>query len=202
VDRTLSGAARVAVLAFCLMVCTAHAADRPWSVGVVIGVAATEDFDDWRSTGIPSHRVRSTSQHYLAGGMVEVRLTRRLSLEGNGLYRPLHFADSEVLADGSEGSGSPATVVTWQFPILAKYRLQSRERGVFVALGPSFRSAGNLNSTSPSKLGVTGGGGVEFHLHRVTIAPALRYTRWSASHAVTWRRERQNQFELVAGISF
>ena len=64
------------------------------------------------------------------------------------VYKPLH---------SSLGPGQGFTVVSWDFPVLAKYHLAKLGRAPFVEAGPSFRVAGNLNGYNPSHFGVTAG---------------------------------------------
>src|SRR5260370_32221195 len=66
-------------------------------------------------------RFCSTSKDYIVGPMMELGLPFHLSVEIDGLYRPLNFTSAAVNPDGSLNSVLPATVVTWEFPVLAKY---------------------------------------------------------------------------------
>ena len=127
--------------------------------------------------------------------MLESGLSKSLSLEVDGLYRPL------ILSEGQR-----ATVLTWEFPVLAKYRLSAHGTRPFVELGPSFRTAGNLSGTNPSRYGVTSGAGVEARTRWLTVSPAFRFTRWTVDpvgdmfspHTYTIR----NRAELLVGFSF
>jgi hypothetical protein len=132
--------------------------------------------------------------------MVEVGMGSRFSVEVDGLFRPLGYTFAGVEPDGTLNSVSPATVVTWEFPILAKYRFSFAGVKPFVEAGPSFRTTGNLNSANPSHSGVTAGLGVEMHLGSLRIAPAVRYTRWAPDpeHDV---RTVANQIEFLVGFS-
>jgi hypothetical protein len=70
-------------------------------------------------------RFWSPSKDYVIGGVLEVRFNPRWSLEVNGLFRQLHGSSATVfLPEGSLGDQSPAPTVTWEFPVLAKYRFQ------------------------------------------------------------------------------
>jgi hypothetical protein len=44
-----------------------------------------------------------------------------MALEIDGLYRPMNFTFSVVLPNEPLNSASPNTIVTWEFPVLAKY---------------------------------------------------------------------------------
>src|ERR1035441_2970944 len=99
----------------------------------------------------------------VAGVMVETPIGERLSIEVDGLYRRLSYEND------------PSVVVTWEIPVLAKYRLSTRTLVPFVEGGPSFRVAGNLNSTNPSHHRLAVGVGTDIRLRRFKIAPAIRY---------------------------
>ena len=147
-------------------------------------------------------RYYSTSKDYIVGPKVEFGFPGRLSVEVDALYRPLHLTMAGVQADGSLNSVSPATVVTWEFPVLAKYKFQARNVWPFIELGPSFRTAGNVNGASPSAYGGTAGLGIEDHVGKVKIAPVVRYTHWAADNEFIGPRSKRNQAELLVGLSF
>ena len=133
---------------------------------------------------------------------MEFRFAGRLRLEVDALYRPLHLTLAGVRADGSLNSVSPTTVVTWEFPVLAKYNFQARNLRPFIELGPCFRTAGNVNGASPSAYGGTAGLGIETHAGKVKIAPVVRYTHWAAENEFIGPRSKRNQAELPVGLSF
>lgn len=184
-----------------------------FSFGVIGGVALTDAFGGHESTGFtigPSGGVEpmrsrsySTLKDYVIGPTLEVGLRcRGLSVEIDALYRPMNLTMAGVRPDGSLHSISPATVVTWQFPALAKYRFGSRPLKPFIEAGPSFRVAGNLNDAAPSAYGGTAGLGVEAQLGRLKIAPVVRYTHWAADADSAGSRTKRNQAELLVGLSF
>ena len=144
-----------------------------------------------------------TSKDYIVGIMVEVSLPLHLAVEADALYRPLNFTNATLLADGELRSISAATVVTWEAPVLAKYRFQCPGVKPFLELGPSFRASWNRNSTNPSTHGLTAGVGVEAHFWKLKIAPAIRYTRWAPDEKpLGLGFTHQDQVELLAEFSF
>lgn len=147
-------------------------------------------------------RYYSTSKDYIVGPKVEFGFPGRLCVEVDALYRPLHLTMAGVQPDGLLNSVSPATVVTWEFPVLAKYNFQTRSLRPFIELGPSFRTAGNVNGASPSAYGGTAGLGLETHVGKVKIAPVVRYTHWAADNEFIGPRSKRNQAELLVGLSF
>jgi hypothetical protein len=172
------------------------------SVGVIGGASLTDAAPDV-TTGVLPFRTRfwSPTRDWVAGVKLELRFQSHFAVEVDGMYRELHITWAAVLADGSLNSVSPSPVVTWEFPVLAKYRFRWGRAAPFFEAGPSFRTTGNLNSY-PSHYGAAAGVGVETRVAGVTIAPVVRYTRWAADIGYSWvARTRQNQVELLVGFS-
>ncbi len=183
-----------------------------FSYGVIGGGALTDAFGHdstafvfGRDGGLESRQQRSysTLKDYVIGPAFEVGIPwRGFSVELNALYRPLNLTMAGVNPDGSLHSISPATVVTWEFPVLAKYRFHLRRVSPFLEAGPSFRTSGNLNGAQPSVYGGTGGVGVDARIWRFRIGPVVRYTHWAAESDRADPRSRRNQVELLLGVSF
>lgn len=164
-----------------------HAAGHPLSLGVLGGLSAIGEFYD-PTTGV-KERIG-----YLAGAAGQLELRQGLALEVDAVYKPLH--------------NSFFTVLTWDFPVLAKYHLAKLGRASFVEAGPSFRAAGNLNGYNPSHFGVTAGGGTEIRKGGALLSTALRYTRWAKDGSpYSWlqpdySRTNANAVELIFGVGF
>ncbi len=154
------------------------------SLGIVVGGSPTDGFQNITEPnpiGTQSTRAYSQAKDWLAGGSLEVRITRAWSIEADAIFRQLHMVQAQPLPGGGGLTPFAKTpVVTWQFPVLAKYRLPGTRVRPFLETGPSFRTAGNLNASNPSKRGYTVGGGIETHWGNLKIAPTVRYTRWAA----------------------
>jgi hypothetical protein len=135
--------------------------------------------------------------------MVEWRFSPHWSVEIDGLYRKLHFTEAFVEPNGLLNSVSPSPVITWEFPILAKYRLNLPRLKPFAEVGPLFRTAGNLNGTNPSHTGITAGLGVELHTAGLTFAPAVRYSHWAADSVSPFinAHSKEDQLEMLVGVS-
>jgi hypothetical protein len=119
----------------------------------------------------------------------------------NGLFRQLHGKGAALLADGTLNSLSPHPVVIWQFPVLAKYRFTVGKLNPFWEAGPSFRTAGNLNSSEPSHHGLTAGAGIEMDWGSWRVAPTARYTRWARDNILgRGARTGPNQVELLVAF--
>jgi hypothetical protein len=176
-----------------------------FSFGVVGGAALTDAFPYHVGSAYMglSSVVFTSNRDYIIGLMTEARLPwPGLSVEVNALYRPMNLTTAGMLTDGSLNGVSPATVVTWQVPVLAKYRFGSGSWRPFIEAGPSFRASGNINNASPSIYGGTAGVGLEASLGRLKVSPVIRYTHWAADSEDAGSRTGRNQVELLIGVSF
>jgi hypothetical protein len=167
-----------------------HAAGHKMSLGVLAGASLLGEFY-FPDTGV-EERIGD-----LGGVSVQLQMRQGLALEVDGIYKPLHIP--------------PDTVLTWDFPVLAKYHLAKLGRAPFVEVGPSFRASGNLNGYNPSHFGVTVGFGAETQKGWALLSTALRYTRWTKdelpNYGSTFRpsdypRTNANAVELILGVSF
>jgi hypothetical protein len=191
-----------AALAACLFHLSIAASGQPVSAGIIGGSSLTQDFQN-RSFGNPAvETIYSTPLRWIAGGMVEVRLPKHLAVEVDGLYHDLAFT--------IEGLGRPLDplhVVTWEVPLLAKYRVSLPRFSPpmvkpFIEAGPSFRAAYNLNGALPSSHGLAAGAGAEVRAWKLRIAPQVRYVRWARDGSHTILRTVPDQAQLLVCISF
>ena len=188
-----------------LLLCISLSGQR-LSLGILGGTAPTDAFQDL--TLIPPQPYAVFSRHaftpkkdLLAGASLEVQLNRRLSIEVDGIFRQLHLKQVIRSTDGSTDTGN-IPVVTWEFPVLAKYRLPMRRATPFVEGGPIFRTIGNLNDTSPSQWGATAGAGLDLHWRSFKISPTVRYTRWRRDDPRYFPTLTvPNQLEILLGFS-
>jgi len=109
-----------------------HVHGRPLGLGLLGGLNGNGEFY-YPGSGV-KERIG-----YLAGASGQLGLFHDLALEVDAVYKPLHNQDF--------------TVLTWDFPVLAKYHLTKLGSAPFVEAGPSFRAAGNLNFYNPSHYG-------------------------------------------------
>jgi hypothetical protein len=171
------------------------------SIGVIGGASPTADFQNHTGGGSFPFINYSTPKRYAIGATLEYRVTSQIAVEADGMFHPLGYTFAGIEAGGSLNSVSPATVVTWEFPVLAKYRSALSGVRPILEAGPSFRTTGNLNSANPSHYGFTGGVGVETHWRSVNIAPVIRYTRWAPDRHVADVKTVADQIELLVGLS-
>ena len=187
---------------------------QQFSLGILGGASATSGFPNrtFASTapglqGTVFTTSSSDAGDYLVGAMVEARLTKHLSIEADGIYRPLNFRSSSSSIPAGPGCAPSNTVLTWEFPVLLKGRFVRipalPSAGAFAEVGPSFRLASNRNDTRPSNRGATGGLGVETIFGPLSVSPTLRYTRWAADPAASTPyvpRTAPNQVETLIGL--
>jgi hypothetical protein len=165
---------------------------RRLSIGLIAGIGLGKDF----KVGSLSPQQTPEANSGIYGAMLETSLPKDWALEVDGLYRPLHGGDVEF--------GQPVRFahLTWEFPVLAKYRFPGNSRiRPFVEGGPSFRAEGNLNLAPVSHFGGTAGAGVEAKLYWLKVSPMLRYTRWSGQASNVSSQAWTNQTQVLVSFS-
>jgi hypothetical protein len=173
------------------------------SVGVVLGATLTPDFSTVRESfsdplGTFSSEFSSGPRSFLGGPMFEVALPKEFFVEFDAILTPVSSHSQGGFVGGSFLYNT--TVVTWNLPLLGKYKFRVRGVKPFVEAGPSFRDASAVRGASP--YGATAGLGIETHFRRVKIAPAVRYTYWGPNSPVPPYLPIRNQVELLAGFFF
>jgi len=186
---------RYGVISLFLVTCRA----QNFSVGFTAGTPLTNAFET-RSVGVPPIASYSQSKDYVVGLTLEYALPGNFSVEGDALYRELHL---EVGLGGLNrvNSVSPSPVVTWELPLMLKYRFRWWKANPFVETGPAFRPTSNLNA-NPSHYGVEAGIGAAMHWKQFEIAPMVRYSRWIHDRAFqNFAESKSDQLELLIGVS-
>jgi hypothetical protein len=175
-----------------------------FSAGMIAGSGLTDGFQDLTTHAVDTvTHFYSDSKDFIVGPMVAVHVPLGFSVEFDALYRPLHLANSTLVAPSTNLSSS-ATVGTWEFPLLLQYRfIPTPIIKPLVEVGPSFR-AGSGQDASPSHHGLTLGAGLEAKILKLRITPQLRFTRWggdSPSMIFAAPRTSLNQVEFLVGFS-
>ncbi len=187
-----------------MLTCHGVVAGQSLHIGVIGGGSLTHGFGRITRSGSPTSLLSYPAHRdYIVGPTIEVGLSEHLAGGVDALYRPLNFTNAILLSDGSVRSVAPATVVTWEFPVLVKYRFGKKAWRPLVEGGPSFRASGNLNNTSPSNKGMVLGVGFEAVFGALRATPSLRYTRWAADRMGAFSgRTNENQVVVLLGLRF
>jgi hypothetical protein len=167
------------------------AAAQPFGAGVKLGSTLNNAITATSTLSIPD------DHHFIVGPYVEVRLPFGFSAELDALHASSLY--SSVLNGGS----------TWQFPLLAKYKLLKGPVKPFIEGGVSFshitdlKNIPDLNHTG--NFGVVLGGGVEVKLLAPRISAEIRYNGWALKNIQSPTglfESNQNQVSFLLGLGF
>ncbi len=156
---------------------------------------------------------------YTVGPAVDFRLFGPLRAEVDALYQPFSFRTSCESCEPAPTYGHTFGNL-WQFSTLLKFRIPTPVLNPFVDAGPSVQLASGITESSynliqptlvstqrPSPNAVPGfsaGGGLEFRLGRLVLAPEGRYTHWFNQNFNPFntpqRGSHLNQLEVLFSI--
>lgn len=187
----------------------ALAFSQPFSAGLKAGIPLT-DFVNTVS-GVTS----TTTNRYLVGPEVELRLPFGFGVEFDVLYRHFDYTDivgyvipvSRVAPAAGTTTGHSGD---WEFPLVAKYKFPTPVVRPYVEGGVAWDTLSGSASTigiatqHTTVEGVVLGAGVDIHALVIHIAPELRFTRWTSQHfnIPNVLSSNQNQAEFLVGITF
>ncbi|MDX2152726.1 MAG: outer membrane beta-barrel protein [Bryobacteraceae bacterium] len=189
---------RILLSFFC---CSLAALPQTVTLGVIGGVSLTESTGRARypMSGVPFIETSPGSRSFLVGPTFDVNFHRSFALEIDALYRPLETRTRTILADGTREPAVTSSGMTWQFPVLLKYRFEGR--GIvrpFLAAGPSFRVS-EQSTAEHSQYGVTAGAGADIELSFLRVSPTVRYTRWAGGQS-SFAPFKQDQVEILVAF--
>lgn len=180
---------------------------QPFGFGVKGGVSMNDFIDALSSPSFLGYT--TTTDRYIIGPMVELRLPFGLGVEFDALYRNYSFQNTIF---GGARTGA------WEFPLVAKYRFHFPvvrpyvEGGVawdklfgFEQLVSEVLPATSAQVRHDTVSGYVLGAGIDLHLLIIHIAPEIRYTRWGAQHFLDPNggfSSNQNQAEFLVGLTF
>ena len=201
------------------------AAAQPVTFGVKAGVPLTDPLNAKQFLpGTSIEAATSTTNPYILGPTVELRLPANFFVEFDALFR--HFRYQWAVNLIGNASQTTATSNAWEFPLLLKYKLPREVMRLFIDGGVAWDHLQGLSGTAtafpvfgppittqisnPPELqnrtstGVVIGGGVDIHALFVRISPEVRYTRWTSQHfaLADLLNSNQNQAEFLLGIRF
>jgi hypothetical protein len=172
---------------------------------------------------------RLESRFYNVGPTIEIGLTHGLAVEVDAVYHRQGFF--YTFAHDTNYYTNRERDNTWEFPLLLKYSPRFPVLHPFVEAGVaprtiSGRVAGTaqLSLSPPASPGPVGpsiplsyspsvgfvtGGGLQFNLGHLRLAPQVRYTRWATAPVgglyfslQSTYSSNQNQLDLLVGIGW
>lgn len=159
-----------------------------FSVGVKAGYPLTYTSNSVTNVDVT---LNTNSQTFIVGGTAEVSLPFGLAVEGDLLYHPYKTSQTGPLVSSSTYNS------IFEVPVLAKLRLGKGIAKPFVDAGPDFRFRPTALALSHEGFDV--GGGIEFKLLLLKVAPEIRYTRWASSSELG---NNPNEVSLLLGVTF
>jgi hypothetical protein len=212
------------------LTCCACAA-QSITVGAIGGGRLTDDvlsFPSPEANGVSvASAFRLESRFYDVGPTIEIGLTHGFAVEFDAVYHRQGFFstfyhDTLYYTPGERDN-------SWEFPLLLKYKLRlsvvnpfieagvaprtitGRAVGTFQSdgytLSPPYPTSSSV-SYSPS-VGFIAGGGLQFNLGHLRLAPQVRYTRWATAPVSglyyslgSTYSSNQNQLDVLVGISW
>lgn len=171
--------------------------------------------------------ISSTTNRYIVGPTVELRLPFGFGVEFDALYRHFRYNSAASLVDAVSTLSTSGG--DWEFPLLLKKRFASGPLRPFLDAGVNFDKITGVSQTistlvfpnrntttttnNPAELrkdfstGFTIGAGLEIRALLLRLTPEIRYTRWGSEHfnAVISGgslSSNLNQAEFLVGITF
>ena len=209
----------------CLLLLSAAAAvAQPVGFGVKGGLPLNDFLNAAKSQ---SFRFDTTTNRYIIGPSLELRLPHGLGIELDVLYRHFGYSAFGNLVGSASVIDARTSGSAWEFPLVGKYKFGSGLVRPYVEAGVSWDRLSGLtqavkttiaNATSsststsnPPELnkdttrGFVIGAGVDIKAILIHVSPEIRYTRWGAKHFIDpggLLNSNQNQGEFLVGIRF
>lgn len=177
----------------CLTLATGLCPAQNIGVGLKGGVPLTNFLAAESKTGAFTNIVRAKGD-FVVGPMFDLRLPLNLGIELDLLYR--RWSPENVPSASSQSS--------LEFPLLGKFRMPLPVAKPYVAAGINFQRLGDVakfvtgNAVDSSRRGIAAGGGIEFKLPLIRVAPELRWTRWNGNGPL----RSSNQIDFLIGLTF
>jgi hypothetical protein len=167
------------------------ASAQPIGLGLKIGGTLSDAVSAIGHGDIPA------SHAFVIGPSLELRLPFGFGVELDALYE--HSLYNSVLNGGN----------TWQFPLLAKYKLLKGPVRPFIDGGVSFSHITDLQEIPDlnhrNNFGIVLGAGLDLKLLVVHITPEIRYNGWTLKNIQSvpgFFESNQNQATLLVGFGF
>jgi opacity protein-like surface antigen len=164
---------------------------QPFGLGLKLGATLNNAISAVSTESVPD------DHHLVVGPYFELRLPLHLGLEVDALHESSLY--SSVLPGGS----------TWQFPVLAKYKLLKGPVKPYVEGGIAFSHITDLKEipdlNHASNFGVVLGAGVEVKLLAPRLSAEIRYNGWAFKNIQSPTglfESNQNQVAILVGVGF
>lgn len=186
-----------------LLLCASTLAfSQPVTAGIKVGLPLTDFLNTVNGTA------STTTNRYIVGPMVELRLPAGLGVEFNALYR--HFDYTNIVGSTVNAVTSTGHSGAWEFPLVAKYKFPSHVIRPYLEAGVAWDTLTGLTATAgitsqkSTVMGAVIGGGLDIHAIILHVSPELRYTRWTSQHfnVAGVLHSNQDQAEFLVGITF
>jgi opacity protein-like surface antigen len=187
---------------------------------LIIGVRGGLPLNDAIQSVQNGNLVSTSSDNYVVGPTLGVRLPLGLSVAGDALFTRLSISVNTSSSSTSGAARVSASASSWEFPVLLRFTAGHKFLAPFVGAGVSVRHlsdfghvgpflTGSSSSgavTSSSGVGFAVDGGIQFNLGPLHVSPEIRYTHWgsneisSAFSSVI--RTRGNEGQILVGVTF
>jgi opacity protein-like surface antigen len=183
---------------------------------IIIGVRGGVPLNDVIQTVQTGGSVSSSTDNYVIGPTLGIRLPLGLSVAADALFTRLSISQNS----SSSSAGISASASSWEFPVLARLSLGGGAIAPFVGAGVSVRhlsdfgnvgpfltgSSSNQSVPSSTGVGFVLGGGLQFKLGPVHVSPEIRYTHWGSNQLSNAFsniiRTNSNQAQVLVGVTF
>jgi hypothetical protein len=159
---------------------------QPVGFGLKLAVPATDAFR------VVQEQSLASSQNFQWGPYLELRLPGGNAVEVDALRRNYDFR-------------AAGTAASWEFPVLLKHRIGDGAVRPFFEGGAAFSRISDIRLATlkrRSNFGMVFGGGVEFKLIGLRLAPELRYTGWGLRNFDNGLQTERNQVAVLMGFGF
>jgi opacity protein-like surface antigen len=167
------------------------AAAQPFGLGLKLGTTLNNAISAVSTESVPD------DHHFVVGPYFELRLPLHLAVEVDALHE-------SSLYSGVSNAGS-----TWQFPVMAKYKLLKGPVKPYVEGGIAFSHLTDLKEipdlNHASNFGVVLGAGVEVKLLAPRLSAEIRYNGWAFKNLQSPTglfESNQNQVAILLGLGF
>lgn len=182
-----------------LFVLSFPALAQPIGVGLKAGIPLNDALTLKPSTAV---QYLQDTHRYTVGPYLELRLPANLVIEIDALYRSYEF--QRVIPTQPKQA-----VSSWEFPVLAKYKLFGGPIQPYIEGGVSFSRLTDIPDivelSHRNNYGVVIGGGIELHLGKFRITPEVRYNGWvfrGIESPLGQLQSNRNQAVILVGFGF